>query len=334
MEAPIHAQMLVDQGSLQEAVSALRTIVRDNPKAEDALQLLAEVLLNQGHLDLAVDTLGQLAEVAPANIPVKVRLAQLLAARGETENALGLLALVTKLKPEYMIGWESTARVVLGGKQWQLAEQAIAKLEAVPEQQRTAAFLKGQKALAQDDRSTAIAQFHAVIDEDPAAPIAEHALSALFDLHTKAQNINDFVTYASGLTKQTAASSTLLGDAYLRLKQETMRLRRLMLPLLPMQTKPSAYLGRAKLYVMEQKTEQALSLLKQAQEKMPSDARVPLMIGDILSTAQRYDEAISVYEGILRRTQNNDVAANNLAQFMPIINQAMRSLFGESAHFV
>jgi predicted Zn-dependent protease len=110
----LRAYTAFDEGRYQDAMPDLRAILHREPKNKEALRLLGEVYLRQRHLDLAIDTLGQLVEAYPLDYAAGVRLAQMYGLNGNNMRALELLSGVTHAAPEYAVGWESMARILIG----------------------------------------------------------------------------------------------------------------------------------------------------------------------------------------------------------------------------
>lgn len=312
----VRAQMLFENGEYQEVVASLRTIVRDNPKAVEALQLLGETLLTQGYLDLAIDTFNQLTDVDITSMPAKVRLAQLYALRGDTQRALQILALVTKLKPEYPVGWESTARVSIGAKDWVKAEEAIKVLESLNGQEVTGQFLRGQIASGQQKQDEALSYYAKVVNTNPSAPIAEHALSAYVDEAYKAKKLEEAVTFLKGLNIESPFVLTLLGDCQFKLGKKEEASISYDKAIAAGSTRTEPYMSRARIHLLDKKADEALRLLDKAAELSRGDMRVSLMKADVLMSLQRNKEAVAVYEGMLERNPALDVAANNMAQLI------------------
>jgi len=312
----VRAQLLFDRGEHQEAVSTLRTIVRDNPKAAEAQQLLSETLLTQGHLDLAIDVLNQLIEAVPTNMAARVRLAQLYALRGDMERALELLGHVTKMEPSFPVGWETTARIAVGQKNWDLAESAIKTLESLPDQEPTGLFLRGQIASAKDLHDEAIALYIKVVEKVPTTTIAQRALSAMVDDSSKAGKIEAAVAFIRRLDMQTTFVLNLLGDCYVKLGNEAEAAAAYDLAIGQNASVSDPYLSRARLYVKDKKQNEALAVLDKAAGAVPGDQRIAMMRAALLIGLKRYPEAVATYERLLAHNPNMDVAANNAAQLI------------------
>jgi lipopolysaccharide biosynthesis regulator YciM len=58
-------RLSADQGSDEQAVLDLRSLLQSKPHTEEAYRLLNDILLRQGHQDLAAEVMGQLALLQP-----------------------------------------------------------------------------------------------------------------------------------------------------------------------------------------------------------------------------------------------------------------------------
>ena len=312
----VRANMLFDQGDYQEAVSSLRTIVRDAPDAADALQLLGETLLIQGYLDLAIDTFNQLAQAAPTNMPTKVRLAQLYGAHEDTPRALALLAIVTKIDPDYPVGWESTARIAIQTKDWSKAEAALQTLEKMEGQARTALFLRGQMAEAKGLADEATAFYAQTVGSDVHAPIAEHAVKAYVTLKAKSKQCEGAISYLQSLGQSTPLISTLMGDCYNALGKKDEALASYQAAIDAKAPMLEPYLSRARLLIADQKDDEALRQLEQAESIAHGDPRPMMIRADLLVKTGKHAEALALYELLLARNPRLDPVANNAAQLI------------------
>lgn len=310
----IRASMEFDGGYYQNTVSDLRTLLGNAPKDQDALQLLAETLLAQGHLDLAIDTLKRLVDISPSNFPARVRLAQIVGLHGDNKQAIEMIGLVTKAVPDYEPGWETTARLAIADKQWLVAEAAIQVLDKLKDQHATALFLQGQIQQNNGVYEQAISKYSDAINVNPAAPIAEYALSELMKCYQANGHVAAAVSYLETLKIDTPYISTLLGAAYATVGAMDKAAAALDHALASRPAFPQPYIERAKLYIEAHKPDAAIDVLKISLQITPGDVRAPMMAADLLSTQGRYQEAIGLYEDILTRNPEYAAAANNLAE--------------------
>ncbi len=310
----IRAGIAADHGQYQNAVTDLRSIIRDNPRSKDALQLLAEVLLLQGYTDLAMETQNQLMDLDPANSAVRVRLAQMYTMNNDPQGALKQLDIVTRTAPNYPVGWENKARSAIAMKDFATAKAAIEILGAMEGQAMTASFLTGQIAAANGKSDDAIASYTAIISADPNSPLAAHALYSMTQA-TKGdkQKLEKLVTYLTSLKTDNAYVSTILGESYIQLGKPELAKAAFDTAIANKPLDQAPYLNRAKMHMADKKGDEALALLAEANKALPDDRRALLLKASILRVLGRYKEAVALYEDILRNNPAVDEAANNMA---------------------
>jgi tetratricopeptide (TPR) repeat protein len=310
----IRAHMAYDMGRYQEAVSDARSIIRDDPHAKEALQLLAETLLLQGHLDLAIDTQNQLVDVESANMQALVRLAQLNVLNGNTRRAMELLAVVTKTAPDYAIGWESTARAAINAKDWATSDSAIATLDALPGQHALAVFLKAQSLNALGKKEEAIPLYVQVFSADPSAPLSEHALAAFVEAKQGLNRLQEAADTLRSLKTDSSVVSTLLGGCLAKLGKTDEAAAAFDKAIAANATSQNPYLGRADIFLRQRKLKEALSVLEKARQTVPADIRASMLAAVVMQELGRVPEAIALYDAMLVQNPQLDEAANNLAQ--------------------
>lgn len=309
----IRANLAHEDGAYQRATTDLRTIIRDNPKAGRAYQLLAEALLVQGRIDLAIDTLGRLLDINPAaGMAVRVRLAQMFEANNNAEQGLAILETVTKAQPNYPFGWESTARLALTANRLKLADQAITKVEKIKGYGSTAAFLKGQLFVKKDKSTKAALLFKKIAKTYRAQPIAKHAIEAL----SKIVSPVELATFLNSLESKTASTYNQLGNSYIAQRQLDSAAKSFDQAIEQKSMQAEPYISRARLYLNEKKLDEAYALLKQASIVDPSNYLAPITAADILTKQKKYKEAIALYEAIIVRNPDVHAAANNMADLI------------------
>ena len=310
----VRASLAFFKGDDQRAVSDLRTVVRNNPRATKAFRVLAETLLRQGHLDLAIDTLRQSLDVDPGDLQTHVRLAQLYVIQGDAGRARNLLSLVTTADPAYPVGWESRARLAIETKDWAAAEQAIQKLDSLEGQALLAAFLRAQIQSGRGEKEAAVALYKHVIERDPSAPLSEHALSALLVLSEDLGNLPDTINYIGSLESKSAAVSTVLGKL-LMMRGKTAAAEEAFNAAVALEPHTQApFLSLAEIFRARGENGKAIGILREAEKAVPSDIKASMMMADILSSQGRIAETIEIYEALLASNASLDVVANNLAQ--------------------
>ena len=81
-------------------------------------------------------------------------------------------------------------------------------------------------------------------------------------------------------------------------------------------TAATGYLSLARLTLKGGNLADALAVLDQGEKAAPTELSLPAARGEWLTRADRHDEAIAVYEGLLKRAPDDDAFANNLAYLL------------------
>lgn len=312
----MRASLSFEKGDYQSVVTDIRTILRDNPRAQQVYQLLAEALLQQGRVDLAIETLSQFLELAPTNKAAQVRLAQLYHVNGDSNRALALIDAVTELDPEYPVAWETRARIAIEHKDWPAAEAAVAKLRPLEGQATTADYLHGQVLASTGKMEEAVKVFTSVIDADPSSPLADRAILALIPAQKRLGRAEAATKYLDGLGLKSPTALTALAQTHAELGRRDKAAEIVDGVIAQGPTSPDPYILRARLYITENQRIPAVDVLQRGVQAVPSDMRMPVMLADLYSQMGRISEAIALYENALQRNPGLDLAANNMAQLI------------------
>ncbi|HVJ31566.1 MAG TPA: tetratricopeptide repeat protein [Terriglobia bacterium] len=326
------------EGRYQLAITDLRSLLRDHPKDLEASQLLAEALVKVGHVDLAADTLAEVLEAQPGNHAIEARLAQLYHVSGDEKRSDMLLKAVTSEAPNYAVGWESQARIALDRKDMNFADDAITHLERMPDQAATADYLRGMWLLEQSKTDDAVAKFAAVLTGKANSSQMTPALAALIEAERQRGRLDRAVKFIQTLKSDTASVHMALADCYMSLKQVDAAAEEYdrAIALISGSTSPAiiaaaatqpstdqqigsqadAFLGRAKIYLAQDRASDAAAVLQKAVAAVPGDLRPRLLLANMAMQRGDHVQAIALYEDILSRNPDVQVAANNYAELI------------------
>lgn len=313
----MRASLSFEDGHYQNAVTDLRAILGESARDVSALRLLAEALLRQNYLDLAIDAGNQLVEAAPADIAARVRLAQMYQMSGSSQRALDILAAAAKVSPNDPAIWDTEAQIQILTKDFKGAESSIVTLQALPDQQLAAAYLSGQLLSQTGQSEKAIQQYSAIVLVDPKTPLGERALAALVEVDGQQQKLGDAAQFIEGLKAETPFIATTLGEVYWALgRQDAAAAQFDKAIAMEASPRPKPYLDRARLYLSQQKPEQAAEVLTRGMAALPRDVEIPNMLAEVEEAQGHYQQAVSLYQGLLDSHPGLDVVANNMAQLI------------------
>ena len=310
----LQANLAFFQKDYQKAAVDLRVILRDEPGAIKASRTLAEIFSIQKRNDLAIDTLLLAVQKHPGDKGIQVRLAQFYALTNNRDKAMELLSTVTNTAPEYPIGWETLARLAIENGQWAQAHNAASKLNKLEGQRNTATFLKGQISEKTGQIQEAIALYKDVIKADPSSPLTVHALSALLKTSQTPEQLKAFRDFLITIEPQNFTLLTVLGATESALGDSEAAKTAFKTAINQNPRNQEPYIALAKILVQQGTPEGAIDILKKAQTDIPSETEASIMHAGLLIKNERIDEAIALFEAILKRNERLDNAANNLAQ--------------------
>lgn len=309
----IRATMLADDGRYQETVTLLRQIIRDKPQATEPRVLLAEVLLLQNYPDLAIETLNQLLDVAPTDTPAKIRLAQLYSQYGSPQLGYDLLQSVVKEHPNEPVVWENLARIAINMNRTLSAKEAIKQLSLFKGQQETASFLSATLASATGDNAQAFDAYKNMIAKDPNAALSEHAAFRLLESSYDTPRFEEAVQFVESLDTNSPYIKNILGESFVKLNKPEKAAEQFKIAIRQKPRTQDAYLNLARIDINAGAFDDAAELLKTAQAILESDPRANLMLASVYSRQKQYDNALAIYDVLLNKNPELDVAANNAA---------------------
>ncbi|HET6957549.1 MAG TPA: sulfatase-like hydrolase/transferase [Vicinamibacterales bacterium] len=154
-------------GSRAEAMSAVRTIIREHPSFSTAQGQLASMQRQSGDLPGAIATLEAMVRRGIADQRLMIVLADYLAASGALPKALGLLDAVIAAHPDEVEAHNSLGVVAMRMGQHDRARQAFKKVLELDPTSATAYANLGADALSSGDLQGAVGDLSRSLELDP-----------------------------------------------------------------------------------------------------------------------------------------------------------------------
>jgi tetratricopeptide (TPR) repeat protein len=155
-----------------------------------------------------------------------------------------------------------------------------------------------------------------VVTADPNAPLAEHALTALVGADRSLKRLEAASHFIETLNTDNPFVTTVLGECYAELGKFDDAGKTFDKVIAGNAVRAEPYLDSARLHLRQRETDRAIETLKSGAVAVPSDIQIPMMLGELLGAAGRYQEAEALYDDLLVRNPALDVAANNLAELI------------------
>lgn len=313
----LRGRMLLAEGKPKEAVVDLRAALRDEPGAQQIVQALAQAHRAAGEPALARDVLGEAVKQRPADAALRAMLAADLADAGDFASAHAELDSALRVLPQATELYELKSRLALAQKDYALAQKTLEQLKAQRPADSLAYVRLGQLHAGQKRYDAALREYDAGVAAAPRDPTPYIAGVTL---------LGALKRYDEALARvQTRAKAEPANRAqHLQLQGEVLAMRRDFGAAAGAYREAvaaapglfSAHIGYARVLQAGGDTAGALQALAEGEKQLPADRALPLTRADWLTRLKRHDEAIAVYEQVVQRFPDDDVAANNLAYLL------------------
>lgn len=294
----------------EDAIADLRTVLRRQKSAE-ALLLLARSYVGVGDTVVAKDTYRRLLGDYPGNAEGAKELAVLLSDQGDAAAAADILRQFVAVRPDDAEASAALVQNLLAQRDLAAAEAEAQRMVArgaggVSADQQFGAVLQARGA-----SEEALARYKAVLDKDPNQV---EALAALVQILLDTQRADEAITYLERYPKGDVAASLLLGKAYSHQGDVAAARTVIGQAIVAQPADGRPYLALAALAPPD--SPQQLADLERGWKAARSDTALGLFLGSAYERKGRVEDAIAVYEEIVRQDRASPAVINNLAALL------------------
>jgi tetratricopeptide (TPR) repeat protein len=309
------------------AIADLRAVLRDQPNAEGVVRTLARAHLANGEPALAEETMRHAAESDPGNVALQMDFAQLLAQLGKTEQAKPIVAEVLKHNPDNLAALDAQYRLAMTTHDLDTAESAADALVGLRPQQAGGYVYQGMVAeeRKRNDEALRLYDRAAQLQPDATDPL-EAAVRVLVNMKRTPDAIKRLDAAASAYPSSSFAL-VIKGQLLLRTSKnaEAKETFNQAIARTPKWWPPYRGLATAQLADNEAPAV-AIATLRSAESIVDQNQELALQLAAILEKSGKPEEAITEYEGLIRKNPQSEVAANNLAMLLATFRTDRTSL--------
>ena len=286
-DAPADPSALLLRAGLQfrekkfvDSIADLRTVLRIEPTNERALLLLAQASVETGDIGLAKDTYGRLLEVNPRSGDGLRRLASLQASTKQFQEAEALLRKWLEAQPDDLVTSGQLVDLLLVQGQKDKAELEARRMVARPDQAGVGDYVLGRVLVAKKDLAGAADAFRKSLAVRPDHPLP---LQGLVQSLVAAGNSKEAIRVLNAQVdkgQQALLANLLLAGLY-----------------------PKDRDARIRVY-------------ERGLQANPGNADLSILLGTEFDQSGRFDEAIAVFENMLKANPGSKPAINNLAALL------------------
>lgn len=175
-------ETLVMQGKKTEATQLVETILKADPKDNEALAMRASLMLQSGNkeqIQAAVNDLQSVVSRMPDNAVVRFNLARALIAKGELDAAKVQLQEAIKARPDYMLARLALAQVLIAKQDYSTAVLTVNQALQFDPNNVAARLLKTAAQLSMKEYRSARTDLEDMLDRNPTLPDAQFQLGRL-----------------------------------------------------------------------------------------------------------------------------------------------------------
>lgn len=313
----LRASMAMDEQRLDDAVADLRTILRDVPNSARALALLGKAHQMQGSPDLAMDHFGRSYQAGKQLSPqFGTAFAQFLLQSRKPKQAQEVLREVLTTTPGNVPAMQLLAQAYLSSGDLGGAQAVADELAKMKDQPTAANQVQGAVLAARRNFEGSIASFRKAYE---LSPTETQPMMGVVRTYLAAGKTKEAVSFMQSVVKASPGNM----DARLlqaQLLQQTGDLAGALKAYQDMQVQnvsfAPTYSGLVGLYLAQKKVPEAEETIKKGLQAVPGDFNLRLVQAGMMETAGRIDDAIALYEALLKQQPGALVVANNLASLL------------------
>lgn len=311
----IRADIALARGDATGAITDLRALLRDQPESVPAQRALARAYMLNGDTALAEQTVRVALERTPGDAQLQVDSAQLLLQAGKGEQARAALEDVTAREPGNLSAQELLFRLQASSRDLAGARRTAAAVKSARPELALGDYLLGLVERAENKNDAAVESFERALRLQPDAA---EPLAALVELLAVSGRRD------AALARLDRAIALRPGNAVaLNLKAELLASdKRLPESIVVFGTAIRAapdwwvpYRGQAVAHLLERNVEAAIASYRAGIAATDAPGLVA-GLASLFEDLQRTDEAIALYDDMLRRDPGSQLAANNLAMLL------------------
>lgn len=312
----LRAKLALLRGALPQAIGDLRTVVRDAPRAIEAMWLLGEAHRRNGELNAAEQQFRNALSVAPMALTVRLALVQLLAGQGNLDEARALTQEALARDPVNQPLLAMFGRLSMAVQDWAAIAETGAKLRKAHPDDALGDYLEGAAAQASGDYRRAAEAFERASDLAPGNTVALGALVQSLVTDGRAESALKSLRVAAELTPNDPAVLRMLGRLLRGLGQleaaETTMNRALALA----PNVPAAHWELSLALRGQGKMPEALAVLEAGLSTNNDSELILTELGLLYDAVGRSEDSITLYEGYLERHPDSLTTVNNLAMLL------------------
>ncbi|MBL4665877.1 MAG: tetratricopeptide repeat protein, partial [Sneathiella sp.] len=322
MRAALH----LDGGRIENAVTDLRSALKNQPDSVKATLLLARAHEMSGAVELADDRFDAAYKMSNALPSATLQYAQFLTRKTNYERAESIVSRALRTSPNDRQLLTSLAQIKLIRKDWKGAEDIAEYLRKLDKDNAISDQILGRSFAGQKDFQKSMNSFQKAYKNVPNGVNTLVAMVRLYLGQGKTEEAEAFLSDITAATPDNYPARLLLAQlqAVAGKNDEAVAAYEAVITEKP--KFQSAYYTLFTHYVRAHEVDKAQSVLDRGLIELPNNFTLMMSQAGIYELKKQFDKAIAIYEKILKTRPNVDVVANNLASLISVVYDDEESL--------
>ncbi|MFM9916337.1 MAG: tetratricopeptide repeat protein [Rhizobacter sp.] len=312
----MHGRMLLADGDARNAIIDLRSAAKDQPGSPEVVGLLAQAHRKSGEPQLAREVLADAVKFKPDNAELRLLLAADMADARDYKAAAAEIDSAIKAAPVNLRAYDMKAQLALVQKDSAAAEKTYAALKTQFPQDPAGWLKLGKLYSDQKKFDAALKEYDEASRMAPGAPVPMLSAIGILIAQRRFDEANTRIDALMKSEPKNVLPYQLRGEVAaarndLPLAEQAYRK---MIEFAP--TIPAGYVSLARVKALRNNVGEAIAVLEEGEKAIPNEVSLPATRAEWLSRAGRTDDAIALYEALVKRLPDEDSYANNLAYLL------------------
>lgn len=321
----IKASLEIENKNIDAAVTDLRAVLKGAPNSARALLLLGRAYETSNSLDLADEQYNKAYQASKLAPPYAILYAKFLLKRNQVARADDILNGAVKAYPNDISLLLVLADIKIFRGDWDSAQAIADKLKASGDQSESA----NKILLAVADAKKKSVQSIDSLKQTYASEPTTKNLSVLIQAYLRAGQGQQAHAYLNSILVKTPSNVdaiTLQGQLFMHESEYTKAEQVFKTLLEKAPENPVGYRMLSSVYLHNNKFKDAEELIKHGLSKAPDDFELTMNQASLYERTARAEDAIKLYETLLKSHAESDVVLNNLASLLCDIRKDKASL--------
>lgn len=312
----LRGKIALSENDPNTAIADFRSAMRDQPNSIPLLRLLARAHAANNEIDLSRDMLKRAVNIAPDDFALREDYIRVLAANNDVDGVVKQLDEVLEIQPENLGAMQTMFRVMASQKDWDAANEIVSRIKKSHPDKPIGYHYSGLLKQAQRQIEESIPEFDKAVE---LAPDAIQPLTQMVKSYLSLNKTDDAIKRLQQVVKtndKNFVAHNLLGEVLLYKGDRKKSWHSFDKA---MEIKPDwalPYRNKANLYLMNNQEDQAEVVYIKGIKKTDSAIILVTELAKLYENQGDYDKAISIYEEVLIKEEENTLAANNLAMLL------------------